>query len=436
MKQPLLPPAARPALRRGVSILEVLFAILVTTIGLLGAVALFPVASAQARKARINDAMAVAGRSAVHTFDSLGMRRPERWVAWNENWDLNNMGQQIPPLQFKAVDKVSYRYDRSYCIDPRFVAANYAPISLRARANTFPADAANTSVNPSPTLAMMRVSLVNGQRTGSTLVADPPMGWIQLGGTGPWRTYQDNAIFQLDDDLAFLRPGIDDVSAAGGRNDRSLPALQAYDELPTVSGSYAKRQTQGHYSWMATLVPKLDLYAGMATDEYVLSIVMFHDRPGDLSLGPTNPNALLLERNLNVYFDGGDGSTGGEVIIYAPFAGTPNQASDEAAAQTLKLRANDWVLLAGNTGGSSPAHFQWFRVSSCDDEPTYEQAFSSGSVNLPARYQVYATLVGRDWNINLRNPRTTFAGTAQATIVEGVVGVYEKTVRLDTSSGF
>ena len=35
--------------RRGVSILEVLFAILVTTIGLLGALAVFPVASAMAR---------------------------------------------------------------------------------------------------------------------------------------------------------------------------------------------------------------------------------------------------------------------------------------------------------------------------------------------------------------------------------------------------
>src|SRR5262245_31082042 len=78
--------------RRGMSILEILFAILVTSVGLLGAIALFPVASAQARKARINDATAAAGRSAVHTFDALGMRRWERWVGYSTNWDVPGAG--------------------------------------------------------------------------------------------------------------------------------------------------------------------------------------------------------------------------------------------------------------------------------------------------------------------------------------------------------
>src|SRR5262245_10263391 len=69
--------------RRGVSILEVLFAIMVTSIGLLGAIALFPVASSQARKAKINDEVANIGRSAVHTFDAMGMRRPDWWYYWD-----------------------------------------------------------------------------------------------------------------------------------------------------------------------------------------------------------------------------------------------------------------------------------------------------------------------------------------------------------------
>src|SRR5262245_1523452 len=61
---------------RGVTILEVLFSIMLTTVGLLGAIALFPVASARARKARLNDAVAVSASSAVHMFDTMGMRRP------------------------------------------------------------------------------------------------------------------------------------------------------------------------------------------------------------------------------------------------------------------------------------------------------------------------------------------------------------------------
>src|ERR1044072_289059 len=71
--------------RPGVTILEVLFAILVTTVGLLGAVALFPVASAYARKARINDAAAYGGMTAFHEFDTRGMRRPDMWVGWNNS---------------------------------------------------------------------------------------------------------------------------------------------------------------------------------------------------------------------------------------------------------------------------------------------------------------------------------------------------------------
>ena len=69
----------RRARRPGVSILEVMFAILVTVVGLFGAVAVFPAASAMARRGRVNDAAAAAGRSAVRDFDVRGMRRPSTW---------------------------------------------------------------------------------------------------------------------------------------------------------------------------------------------------------------------------------------------------------------------------------------------------------------------------------------------------------------------
>src|SRR5262245_740909 len=73
--------------RRGGSIVEVLFAILIATIGLLGAVAVFPVANATARRGQVNDALAAAARDAIHVFDTRGMRRPDNWFAWSQNWD-------------------------------------------------------------------------------------------------------------------------------------------------------------------------------------------------------------------------------------------------------------------------------------------------------------------------------------------------------------
>ena len=62
------------------TILEVLFAIMITTVGLLGAIAVFPVASEYARKGRINDEVTVCADAAGHKVDAMGMRRPERWL--------------------------------------------------------------------------------------------------------------------------------------------------------------------------------------------------------------------------------------------------------------------------------------------------------------------------------------------------------------------
>src|SRR5262245_33942941 len=111
------PRTLNPCSRRsGVTILEVLFSILVTSVGLLGAIALFPVATAQARRARVNDDAATTGRSAVHIFDTLGMRRPfDRWYTWNT---------AATPQQFVGATPATLNTLQSYCIDTRFVVRN------------------------------------------------------------------------------------------------------------------------------------------------------------------------------------------------------------------------------------------------------------------------------------------------------------------------
>jgi type II secretory pathway pseudopilin PulG len=102
--------------RRGMTILEVLFAIMITTIGLLGAIAVFPVASEYARKGRLNDELAVCAESAVHKFDAQYMRRPDRWVRYFYN--SNNSSYSLVPGAAAG---------ESYCIDPRFYAQNLIP---------------------------------------------------------------------------------------------------------------------------------------------------------------------------------------------------------------------------------------------------------------------------------------------------------------------
>ena len=68
-------------LRRGVTLLEVLMSIGVVSIGLLGVVALIPVAGHEARQGVQNDAKALAGKRAFREFAVRGMADPSNWFA-------------------------------------------------------------------------------------------------------------------------------------------------------------------------------------------------------------------------------------------------------------------------------------------------------------------------------------------------------------------
>jgi hypothetical protein len=278
-------------------------------------------------------------------------------------------------------------------------------IGQAALTSTFPYTTRINALDP----RMFRISLISGNP------ANPIMTRLQA-----------DSVFVYNDDLAFLRPGLDDVSnlnIGGTRltNDRAQPSFQIF---PQLAGNIpGPRPTQGHMSWIATLVPKVEIYSGQASDQYVLSIVVFNDRLPDLTVGDA-----MHERVVDVSFQG-DGSTGGEVLLHT--------TSTVATEETLKLRTNDWILVSANQvfGAASVPRFQWYRVAHVDPE------IASGVNTAPfttAGFESYVTLMGQDWNMNYVNPRLP-AGTlggAEATLMEGVVAVYEKTIRLDYGSTY
>lgn len=349
--------------RRGVSILEVLFAILVTVIGLLGVVAIFPVASMMARKGRMKDAVAVASMTAIHQFDTQGMRRDAGWMAWNN--------AAMPP----AYQAYSAQFGESYCIDPRMLAANGTGGANAARIFPYVAQAS---------------------------VDDPRMLRITLnGGNGVMGKLQADTLFTFEDDLNYDRPA-----------DRSLEPGQIFDMLPSASTTPSKRQSEGHMSWMATLVPKVDRYSLTTDGQYVLSIVVFFDRPADMTVGDAEHERIL---SVSTPLAGG-GVTGGEVLLTA---GTEAE---------LKIRPDDWIMLAGSfrhtvdnpAGSGNPRYigvFRWYRVVDCEPQAT----FNGGTGN----WERYVTLYGQDWDSSL------MASSLRAVVVDGVVGVYEKTVTLE-----
>jgi type II secretory pathway pseudopilin PulG len=403
---PLLARPAVPArgLRRGVTIIEVLFAILVVVVGLFGALALLPAAVAQARKARTAEALAVAGLSGVHEFDSRGMRKTSNWMTWDS---VNSQYAFVPVTPATGIPTAS---TASFCIDPRMIASSNTSPALATAASLFPYTPRVTPGDP----RMFRISLWDGVNRAPA--AQQPMSRILA-----------DSIFTFDDDLSYIRSD----------DDKTFEAYQQWDRLPADSGianpfaqRVARRQADRNMSWLATLVPKIDRYSARPTDTYVLSIVVFNQRPVNLGLNPATgllhfdpigePStgfADLAERVVNVYDMPGLGVTGGEVLLSSQLATNQEQAEEE-----LKLRANDWIMLSGvmSTTSGPVTRFQWYRVSDAEAEVTYNTTFM--------HWERYVTLVGRDWDVvSMPAP-----ANVQAVICQGVIGVYEKTIKLES----
>jgi hypothetical protein len=427
--------------RRAVTIVEVLFAILVATVGIFSVIVIFPFASSQARRARVNDMLANAGRSAFHNFDTRGLRRPDRWVAWDQRAGASgafvpiNLDRRRPPIL-----PTNAQFAESFCIDPRMIAAHTTVVTPGNIQRLMPAVSATGGLGgqcvqtfpyTEPFTDANRDSMWNTGENFQDLngngVHDPPQWMSTLGpffdsslmrritlrtaaGSNFCMTLaQANAIFMIDDDIAYQR----------NAGDKSLPANQ--DALLVSGGApspnrWLKRDSERKISWLATLVPRFDasliLDPTIVIDEYVLSVVMLYEQPADL--GTLD---MYKERVVDGQFEG-TGATGGEIVLTST---SPEQ---------LKLRANNWVMVSG-TYQMTPAvfitRFQWYRVTECDAEPEF-----NGTA-----YVLNATLMGQDWNTAYANPPTTLGGLVgqvRVTIVEGAFAVYEKSIRLESGS--
>ena len=433
----------RNSRRRGVTIVEVLFAILVATVGVFSVIVIFPFASSQARRARVNDMLAAAGRSAFHAFDARGMRRAtDRWLACNP---VN--GAFVPALGV-------LQKGESICIDPRTIAAHTTtnavppatvPIwplsSIQAMTNqsstgspgglctqVFPYVQPGTtpylaSVNPIVFngLFMRRITLWSG-------------AYNSLGQKLAMTLPQANALFMIDDDVSYQR----------SEKDKSAAATQDFVQLlGGATPQWLKRDSVQKISWIATLVPQIDV-SGVPSDEYTLSVVMMYDRPNDpnnleFTTASGTPGYPKKERVVKGAWQGflsatgvpTGGTTGGEIYLAVsatPIAGaSPNDVKDQ-----LKLRPNEWVMVSGTYNGVT--RFQWYRVSDSDNEPTLN---TNAGV-----YELYATLIGQDWNTSFQDPQTPLLPAIVAnggfpvnvTIVEGAFAVFEKTIRLEYGS--
>ncbi len=385
---------------RGVSLLEVLIAMFVITIGMLGVAALIPTGHFAVVESTKADRAAACGRAAVSEVKIRRMLDSNSW-RWPDPTPALNVLQG----------------GDAFVIDPLFVASNQA-ILLPAnwyRLTAFPYDQDYPPLNWG-VYYLHRVTGVGMSRA----VAHRIFNW------------SDALIFDVDrnDPEARTRASLSWFDSDSGNTGAASYPVRPTDP-PPLPPDTAVPLLQAHrddYSWMLTVSPAPTEMntAGMADfRKFQVSVVVFFKR--DLSYAPINPGSppsaeeMPPERLTNVTLTGG-----GDVAIHVPdgHMGFNDFSQYEAY---LNVRPNQWIMLMGlKLDGRVPAHFgappgcrrvaQWYRVVMVDDvEP--------GVINSNNVYQRRLTLAGPDWD-----PTSMLNNMTCAVLVDGVIGVYTKSV--------
>lgn len=377
------------SLRRGVSLMEVLVSIGVVSIGLMGVATLIPLAFHQAEMGARNDRKALAGKRAYREFSVLDMGNPLRWI---DPVDISD----FTPGEIRDFDVVLNPTPgvlgprRAFCIDPRWVAADrFSPNDV-----TLPVPGKWWSTYPAMPKNMNSAELSRYRFPGNFSRDDikqfkrerqPLMHRITLGPAPGFAANmtapQADEIFVVQDDLEFEIP-----------KQQTLSPIQTAVTDFSAAKNPLKRYAQGNFSWFGTLVPESGF-----SDLYKLSIVVCYQR--DM--------AALQSNRLVDYPRSGIGFAGGDIELES----------------VIPAQVGEYVLLSRNRLIPQPLafepHFQWYRVVAVDGTSL--------------------TLHGVDWDFTPvvpqgASPSIVNAQRTYVTYVPGITSVFEKTIRLETSS--
>ena len=447
----------------GITVLEVLISIGVVFIGLLGILSILPLAMRQVGQGQTADSVSRAGSNAIREFNSYGMSRADVWrrgtpffpsfprpgfqpVDWTPgtvnqfgpvwgnpgNDDNVNGVNDIGEAGFPGSDDRRHGFPIpgiSYVLDPRFLAEADTTGSVQqlrddlARRALFP----YTLPNDTRLFRMLRVTL-----PGRFLESN-------FGFDGAMSAAEASQIFVFEDDLVFTVPdeveeppqqvflwdqGDDGEWGIRGLDDNTDGQVDNAEEQGWIGSDDTPltRQAQGAFSWMATLVPKR-YKPGQIDDTYILSIVIFHRRDPLMTMNALNERVAIIPATVpgtSPVEDGfGSYGIGGGEVVIRPHWDSGNPAQD------LELKSGDWVILAGQllSGITTRTEqtFRWYRILSAD--PRFD---ANGDIQ-----DVVATLEGPDWPVSSLNWTNN---DTQVIIVKDVVGVFERTVRIETSS--
>ena len=421
--------------RNGITLVEVIFAIGVALIGLVGLVSVLPIAGRRAQSAvNLNEGAALAN----NVFDELRARGALERAAWRVRADFDSsttrartrnmtlgMGATIDPglAPADAIDN-----SLAFCIDPLFFSTSHSSlpeprgsyVDYQAiggngyRRMLFPFYRAEHSPLVDPSLGTsddttwFAVNTTDGTRSGA---GDFGSRMVRIGLAGPVvgaQTARESEAV-VDD-----RNGV----AINRTRDRSLhPTIQG-QRVFNGGAIYGKQLSDGGLSWIATCnqLP--------GTQFMSVSVVIMHQRDrgfftrqSDSGVAPNERANATDERLAWVSAPSGfNGGAGGSVTLSG------------AANTSDQLQTNDWIMLSRVTPNGS-IH-RWYRVVSVgkdSDRTTISDPLDSSMERNVWQHRVF--LDGPDWSFAAIPPASvSFEDLTVATLVSGVVAVSEHVI--------
>ncbi len=476
-------------LRRGVTVLEVLFATGIAISGMLGIASLLLMAGRQASQSNRSLETQTLADDWYNEFLTRGMNHPSNWI-WYRDFQVPGGGLETN-AQLKQFQKLQYTGSPlarlthstgsrgnqllrplgklSVCIDPSF----YSDRAIRATMSAFNEGSSSLWYRPAvfPYYQdgfnpLTDSDYLTTSTSGLAWADQPRMLRASLGTTSSIMSEkQVESMFSSTNELTMLL----------SEDDKTLAPQRGYQFMPVpgsnpVSPMIAKGANSAKYSWMATLSP-LEQADSSVESFYTLSLVVMHQRdklfalpPGAFnertSATPSPEEKPQGERLTWVVPLSGDftGGNGGRVRLIAS-SGTKDT-----------LGVGDWIMLSKHVSGvldpsmsvnGSPraeaySVYRWYRIIAADADPTVNQ-LSTLVAGTPWNGQdpygntltedVWArdvVLDGPDWAFSITAPVTNLATGSTApmlsptsgTLVSGVVAVHERVVEIPDSFDF
>lgn len=404
--------------RAGTTLLEVMFAIFVVTVGLLGIASILPLAARNASDSNAHNNAQALGQRWFQNFSAFGLNEPNAFTASRNGYDWIWFNGGVPRgYQRNSTGGLttSAWINQSICIDPMFFTER--EVRRLNGGGVSPFVTYQTGVFP--------YYVSNYDPTTNSLADTPPflermqprMLRTTLGRVLPPSLLNPARIDVLSRKLVEdIFASTDDIAASADETDKTIPAFRVWAEAAPgqTNPLITKGLVTGQYSWLATLAPIEPIRnAALASlpRDYLLSLVVMNRRDRQFDPGSAGGTRPLGERLVQVQplTDRFQNGTGGRIRVSGHWQ---DPSSD-------RLHVGDWIMLSTNVPdaripGELFAVFRWYRIIGLSQETQL-----TGTEN---------TTWSRD--VVLEGPDFVFGRDIQGTLMSGVVTVVERNISI------